>query len=138
MNTKNHPHPPRTLTPFGFQAEERTLWQAPEVYAKMAPFNNADKLKKPILLIHGEQDNNTVRRPYFVMAYVFFNLDSKTSVRRDASPGGGTGNPFFGISERSRFPINARRILFRIRMWCRHFLADYIPKTKKSSVRPRI
>ncbi len=48
----------RTLTPFGFQSEERTLWQAPEVYAAMSPFNHADKVKDPLLLIHGEADNN--------------------------------------------------------------------------------
>jgi dipeptidyl aminopeptidase/acylaminoacyl peptidase len=48
----------RTLTPFGFQSEERTLWQAPEVYAEMSPFNHADKIKDPILLIHGMADNN--------------------------------------------------------------------------------
>lgn len=49
----------RTLTPFGFQQEERTYWQAPEVYYKMSPFNYADKIKEPILLIHGEADNNS-------------------------------------------------------------------------------
>ncbi|WP_192820533.1 S9 family peptidase [Rufibacter sp. LB8] len=49
----------RTLTPFGFQAEERTFWQAPEVYNKMSPFNYANKIKTPILLIHGEADNNS-------------------------------------------------------------------------------
>jgi len=49
----------RTLTPFGFQNEERTYWQAPEVYYKMSPFSYADKIKTPILLIHGEADNNT-------------------------------------------------------------------------------
>ncbi|MHC4539907.1 MAG: S9 family peptidase [Planctomycetota bacterium] len=49
----------RTLTPFSFQAEERTLWQAPEVYFKMSPFMHADKLNEPILLIHGEADNNS-------------------------------------------------------------------------------
>lgn len=48
----------RTLTPFGFQSEQRTLWQAPEVYAAMSPFNFADKVKDPLLLIHGEADNN--------------------------------------------------------------------------------
>lgn len=48
----------RTLTPFGFQNEERTYWQAPEVYYKMSPFSYADKIKTPILLIHGEADNN--------------------------------------------------------------------------------
>jgi dipeptidyl aminopeptidase/acylaminoacyl peptidase len=48
----------RTLTPFGFQNEERTYWQAPEVYYKMSPFSYADKIKTPLLLIHGEADNN--------------------------------------------------------------------------------
>lgn len=49
----------RTLTPFGFQQEERTYWEAPDVYYKMSPFNYADKIKEPILLIHGEADNNS-------------------------------------------------------------------------------
>lgn len=49
----------RTLTPFGFQAEERTYWEAPEVYYRMSPFSYADKIKEPILLIHGEADNNS-------------------------------------------------------------------------------
>lgn len=48
----------RTLTPFGFQAEERTYWQAPEVYYDMSPFSFADRIKTPLLLIHGEADNN--------------------------------------------------------------------------------
>ena len=49
----------RTLTPFGFQAEERTLWEAPEVYAAMSPFMHVHKIKAPLLLIHGEADNNS-------------------------------------------------------------------------------
>lgn len=49
----------RTLTPFGFQAEERTFWEAPEVYFKMSPFMHAQKIKSPILLIHGDADNNS-------------------------------------------------------------------------------
>lgn len=48
----------RTLTPFGFQNEERTYWEAPEVYQTMSPFANAPKLNEPILMIHGEDDNN--------------------------------------------------------------------------------
>lgn len=51
--------PNRTLTPFGFQSERRTLWQAPEVYLKMSPFMFADKIKAPILFIHGEADDNS-------------------------------------------------------------------------------
>ncbi|MEJ2547276.1 MAG: prolyl oligopeptidase family serine peptidase [Gemmatimonadota bacterium] len=49
----------RTLTPFGFQAEERTYWEAPEVYYAMSPFMHADRVNEPILLIHGEMDNNS-------------------------------------------------------------------------------
>jgi len=49
----------RTLTPFGFQAERRTFWEAPDVYTKMSPFWYADKIKTPVLLIHGEADDNT-------------------------------------------------------------------------------
>jgi dipeptidyl aminopeptidase/acylaminoacyl peptidase len=48
----------RTLTPFGFQAEARTFWQAPEVYATMSPFFHAEAINEPILLIHGALDNN--------------------------------------------------------------------------------
>jgi dipeptidyl aminopeptidase/acylaminoacyl peptidase len=49
----------RTLTPFGFQNEMRTLWEAPEVYLEMSPFMKADKLKSPLLMIHGLADDNT-------------------------------------------------------------------------------
>jgi dipeptidyl aminopeptidase/acylaminoacyl peptidase len=49
----------RSLTPFGFQAERRTFWEAHDVYEKMSPFWFADKIKTPILLIHGEADDNT-------------------------------------------------------------------------------
>ena len=49
----------RTLTPFGFQNERRTLWEAPEIYFKLSPFMHADKINEPILLIHGEADNNS-------------------------------------------------------------------------------
>ncbi|HNA16619.1 MAG TPA: prolyl oligopeptidase family serine peptidase, partial [Ferruginibacter sp.] len=48
----------RTLTPFGFQNEERTYWQAPEVYSRMSPFSYANQIKTPLLMIHGEADNN--------------------------------------------------------------------------------
>lgn len=53
----------RTLTPFGFQAEERTYWEAPDVYYKMSPFMHADKMKTPMLIIHGEADNNSGTYP---------------------------------------------------------------------------
>ena len=53
----------RSLTPFGFQAEERTLWQATDVYFQMSPFMHAEKVDEPILLIHGEADNNSGTYP---------------------------------------------------------------------------
>jgi dipeptidyl aminopeptidase/acylaminoacyl peptidase len=48
----------RSLTPYGFQNEERTYWQDPELYFKMSPFSYADKIKTPLLMIHGEADDN--------------------------------------------------------------------------------
>eukprot|EP01032_Pedospumella_encystans_P034589 gene34590-39107_t len=49
----------RTLTPFGFQSEDRPFWKAQDVYQAMSPFNNADKIKDAMLLIHGADDNNS-------------------------------------------------------------------------------
>lgn len=49
----------RTLTPFGFQSERRTFWQAPDFYLKVSPFMNADKINEPLMLIHGENDPNS-------------------------------------------------------------------------------
>ena len=48
----------RSLTPFGFQAEDRTYWENPKLYFDMSPFSYADKIKTPLLLIHGEMDDN--------------------------------------------------------------------------------
>jgi dipeptidyl aminopeptidase/acylaminoacyl peptidase len=53
----------RTLTPFGFQNEDRTYWQAPQLYYELSPFSYADKIKTPVLLIHGEADDNTGTYP---------------------------------------------------------------------------
>jgi dipeptidyl aminopeptidase/acylaminoacyl peptidase len=59
----------RTLTPFGFQSEERSYWEAPEVYYTMSPFMHADKMKTPLLLIHGEADNNSGTFPLQSIRY---------------------------------------------------------------------
>jgi len=53
----------RTLTPFGFQSEERSYWEAPDVYYDMSPFMHADKMKTPLLLVHGVADNNSGTYP---------------------------------------------------------------------------
>jgi dipeptidyl aminopeptidase/acylaminoacyl peptidase len=49
----------RSLTPFGFQSETRTYWEIPAIYGQMSPFNYADKINEPILLTHGEADDNS-------------------------------------------------------------------------------
>jgi dipeptidyl aminopeptidase/acylaminoacyl peptidase len=61
----------RTLTPFGFQSEPRTYWEAPEIYYAMSPFMHADQVKDPILLIHGMADNNSGTFP--VQSQRFYN-----------------------------------------------------------------
>lgn len=53
----------RTLTPFGFQAEERSFWEVPDTYIKLSPFVHADKIDAPLLLIHGEEDSNSGTYP---------------------------------------------------------------------------
>jgi len=53
----------RSLTPFGFQSERRTFWEVPDLYAKMSPFWHAHKVKDPILLMHGEVDDNSGTYP---------------------------------------------------------------------------
>ncbi|MEM1328424.1 MAG: prolyl oligopeptidase family serine peptidase [Bacteroidota bacterium] len=53
----------RTLTPFGFQSEERSYWEAPEIYYEMSPFMHAEKMKTPMLLVHGQADNNSGTYP---------------------------------------------------------------------------
>ena len=53
----------RTLTPFGFQSEQRSYWEAPEVYYTMSPFMHSEKMQTPLLLIHGEADNNSGTYP---------------------------------------------------------------------------
>jgi len=59
----------RTLTPFGFQSEERSYWEAPNVYYTMSPFMHADKMKTPLLLVHGEADNNSGTYPMQSIRY---------------------------------------------------------------------
>jgi dipeptidyl aminopeptidase/acylaminoacyl peptidase len=53
----------RTLTPFGFQTERRTLWEAPAMYIEMSPLMQANRIKAPLLLIHGTQDENRGTTP---------------------------------------------------------------------------
>jgi len=49
----------RSLTPSGFQAERRTLWEAPHTYIEMSPFFKADQIDTPLLMYHGGDDDNS-------------------------------------------------------------------------------
>jgi dipeptidyl aminopeptidase/acylaminoacyl peptidase len=53
----------KTMTPFGFQSERRSVWEAPDVYRKVSPFFAADKIKAPLLIVHGEDDANPGTTP---------------------------------------------------------------------------
>ncbi|MGH8546179.1 MAG: alpha/beta hydrolase family protein, partial [Gammaproteobacteria bacterium] len=61
----------RSLTPFGFQNERRTIWDVADVYTRMSPFFHADKVNEPILLIHGEIDANSGTFPGGVGALLY-------------------------------------------------------------------
>ncbi|MCY1045365.1 prolyl oligopeptidase family serine peptidase [Corallococcus sp. bb12-1] len=61
---RNRATPNRTLTPFGFQGERRTLWEAPGVYQDASAFLVADRIRAPLLLIHGQRDTNPAT-PFF-------------------------------------------------------------------------
>ena len=65
--------------PMCWQSEERTLWQVPNVYMTMSPFLAADRIKTPILLVHGKDDNNTGTFPMQVRSN-----ESKILLRQDA------------------------------------------------------
>ena len=74
----------RTLTPFGFQSEQRNYWEATEVYTEMSPFTYADKMNEPILLIHGEADDNSGTFP--VQSERFYAALKGLGRRRVTSP----------------------------------------------------
>lgn len=71
----------RSLTPFGFQNEDRNYWKATDIYQEMSPFNYADKVKDAILLIHGQMDNNTgtfpVQSERMYQALVYFGAPAR-------------------------------------------------------------
>ncbi|MGC4045531.1 MAG: prolyl oligopeptidase family serine peptidase [Armatimonas sp.] len=71
----------RTLTPFGFQSERRSYWEAKDTYHALSPFTHVDKIKDPLLLIHGQADNNpgthTVQSERFYQALQAFGVPSR-------------------------------------------------------------
>lgn len=53
----------RSLTPFGFQSEQRTYWEATNIYVEMSPFTHAPKINEPLLMLHGAEDPNSGTYP---------------------------------------------------------------------------
>ncbi|MQL78122.1 hypothetical protein Taro_010525 [Colocasia esculenta] len=80
----------RTLTPFGFQNEDRTLWEATDTYVQMSPFLSANKIKKPLLLVHGEEDNNSgtlTMQTAYILQKLKYKPDSVLRVKRKSLDG---------------------------------------------------
>jgi dipeptidyl aminopeptidase/acylaminoacyl peptidase len=109
----------RTLTPFGFQNEQRTLWEAPETYLNMSPFMYASKVKEPILFTHGEADDNTGTFP--IQSDRMF-----AAVRGN----GGTARlvtlPYEAHGYAARETIE--HVLFEMISWFERFVKDVQPK----------
>jgi dipeptidyl aminopeptidase/acylaminoacyl peptidase len=105
----------RTLTPFGFQSERRTLWEAPDAYVKLSPFMFAHRLKTPLLLIHGEADNNPGTFP-------------EQSDRMFAALAGNGGNVRFVKLPAEAHGYAAREsvghTLYEMSAWLHRFLGD--------------
>jgi dipeptidyl aminopeptidase/acylaminoacyl peptidase len=48
----------KTMQPFGFQSERRSLFEARDVYIQLSPTFFADQVNEPVLVIHGNADSN--------------------------------------------------------------------------------
>ncbi len=107
----------RTLTPFGFQAEERTYWEAPEVYYTMSPFMHADKINEPVLMIHGAADNNSGTFPI-------------QSERMFAALKGLGGNARLVMLPHESHGYRARESILHMFWEMNEFLEKYIKKTE--------
>ena len=92
----------RTLTPFGFQSEQRTFWEAPSIYFAMSPFMHAHKINEPILLTHGVADNNSGTFP----------IQSRRALPRAQGPWG-HGAPRDVPAREPRVPARASRCCTR-------------------------
>jgi dipeptidyl aminopeptidase/acylaminoacyl peptidase len=88
----------RTLTPWGFQSERRSFWEATDIYIKLSPFTHADKIKDPLLLIHGQADNNpgtfTVQSERMYQALQGTGATAALSSCPTNRTATGAGNPF--------------------------------------------
>lgn len=77
----------RTLTPFGFQHEKRSLWEATDFYTRISPFYYADKVTEPLLIMHGEVDDNPGTPPLQAQRYFHALVGNGTRVRYVELPG---------------------------------------------------
>ncbi len=118
----------RTLTPFGFQNEERTLWQAPQAYLAMSPFLHADTIKAPLLMIHGEADNNSGTFP--LQSERLFNA---------IQGNGGTARlvmlPFESHGYRARESI--MHVMWETWRWLQMYVKNAPPRAAEPTAAPR-
>jgi len=114
----------RTLTPFGFQGEDRSLWQAPETYLRMSPFLAADRIQRPVLLIHGMEDPNSGTFPIQSDRFYDALKGLGAEVRLVRLPAEGHGY-------RARESVG--HVLWEMTSWCDRHLkgaADAAPRTE--------
>ncbi len=109
----------RTLTPFGFQNERRTFWEAPEVYGAMSPFFHADHVNEPILLVHGEIDNNSGTFPIQSERYYHALQGHGATVRYVSLP-----YESHGYAARE----SILHVVAEMLQWCNTHLADTEPQ----------
>lgn len=114
----------RTLTPFGFQAERRNLWEARDVYLRLSPFLYAPQIKEALLLIHGEQDSNSGTWP----------VQSERMYQALAGTGGTTRYvplPYEGHSYTARESVG--HVQWEMSQWLRTYLGDPRAAAPKST-----
>jgi dipeptidyl aminopeptidase/acylaminoacyl peptidase len=111
----------RTLTPFGFQQEERPYWQAEQIYTRMSPFTYADSVKTPILLIHGMNDDNSGTFPLQTERYYAALKGNGAIVRYVQLPGEAHGY----LARES-----VGHTLFEMSAWLDQFVKPVRPRTK--------
>jgi dipeptidyl aminopeptidase/acylaminoacyl peptidase len=111
----------RTLTPFGFQRERRTFWEARDTYMEISPFTHADKINQPILLLHGMDDSNSGTYP-IQSERLFHALRGLGAVSRYVQ------YPFEDHGYRSRETV--LDVLYHMLDWFNRYVKDY-PVTLK-------
>jgi dipeptidyl aminopeptidase/acylaminoacyl peptidase len=116
----------RTLTPFGFQSERRTLWEASDIYLKMSPFLYANKIKEPILMIHGEADNNMGTFP----------IQSERMYQAIRGNGGTVRLVMLpGESHAYAAKESVEHVLYEMMSWFDRYVKDAGPRTQAGGLR---